>query len=97
MKICAYSLRAIPTLVWGALMAILIGFSSSPSVQAGPFTSPLTSSPSALVPRVYLPLISVPEKPTGRVGSITPLSASVPRYSKFEITFTISTTATNFY
>jgi hypothetical protein len=46
---------------------------------------------------VYLPLISVPEKSSARIGTITPLSASVPRYGKFEIAFTISTTATNFY
>jgi hypothetical protein len=47
--------------------------------------------------KIYLPLISVPEEPASRIGAITPLSVSVPRYGKFEIAFTLSTTATNFY
>ena len=45
----------------------------------------------------YLPLIRLPQGSTGRIGTITPLSTSVPRYAKFEVAFTISTTATNFY
>jgi hypothetical protein len=44
--------------------------------------------------QVYLPLIS---RPASRIGPITPLSASVPRYGKFEIAFAITTTATNLY
>jgi hypothetical protein len=46
---------------------------------------------------LYLPSIHAPGNATGSIGTIRPLSASVPRYAKFEIVFTISTTATNFY
>jgi hypothetical protein len=66
-----------------------------PPVQCRRLTRLLVAA--AKTPRVYLPLISLPEKSTGRIGPITPLSTSVPRYTKFEIAFTISTTATNFY
>jgi hypothetical protein len=51
----------------------------------------------ALSPRAYLPFITKPVQPAGRIGSIVPVTTTVPRYSKFEIAFTISTTATNFY
>ncbi len=89
--------RIAPIFVLGALVAMLVSLNSSPSVRAGPLISPLAPTAPAATYYTYLPLITVPEKPTDRIGSITPLSASVPRYGKFEIAFTILTNATNFY
>lgn len=66
---------------------------SSPSLPL--FSAAAVSNSPTLDHAVYLPLIanSVP----ARIGPLNPLSASVPRYGKFEVAFTISTTATNFY
>jgi hypothetical protein len=85
------------------LLLMLLLFLLAPHIGAAQETNtPLTTEqPGVNAPTatytIYLPLISVPEKPTSRIGSIVPLSASVPRYAKFEIAFTISTTATNLY
>ncbi|CAG0931276.1 hypothetical protein TFLX_02060 [Thermoflexales bacterium] len=97
MKTHAHSLHAVPVFVLGVLLAILIGLNSSPPAQAESVLSPQASAAPAATYRLYLPLIKVPEKATSRIGAITPLSASVPRYGKFEIAFTVSTNATNFY
>ena len=56
-----------------------------------------TAQAPAATYKLYLPLISMPEKAAGRIGPIAPLSASVPRYGKFEIAVSISTSATNLY
>ncbi len=95
------------------LLMLLLALLAPHIAQASPFVSPLVPSaavPSALTPRrctqrVHLPLIvgpvstpqPTPQPPTGRIGSIVPLITTVPRYSKFEISFTLSTTATNVY
>ncbi len=89
--------RTVSFFLLGSFIAILLGLHSSPPVQAEPLTSPLTFAAPTASYHIYLPLISVPEKSSARIGSIAPLSASVPRYTKFEIAFTISTTSTNFY
>lgn len=91
------------------LLMLLLALLAPHIAKASPFASPLAPgaalAPSALTPRVHLPLIvgpvstpqPTPQPPVGRIGSIVPLTTTVPRYSKFEISFTISTTATNFY
>jgi hypothetical protein len=102
--------RSVSTIiVWlgliGAALLLSLIVLAAPVITTRPVTLPAASSHSvtglnnAPVANhfVYLPLISVPEKSSTRIGSITPLSASVQRYGKFEIAFTISTTATNFY
>ncbi len=86
----------------GCLLMLLLSLLAAHIAAARPFTLPPTSGHTAVnaptaAYTAYLPLISVPEKSSTRIGSITPLSASVPRYSKFEIAFTISTTASNLY
>jgi hypothetical protein len=86
---------------WLPLMILLA--SHSAAAQPAAFSLPPAArarnagSAPAITHTAYLPLMSLPEKPSGRIGTITPLSTSVPRYTKFEIAFTISTTATNFY
>ena len=86
----------------GWLLMLLLVLLAPHIAAAQPFVSPLTFRPDAgntpaATFSVYLPLISLPEKSSARIGAITPLSASVPRYGKFEIAFTISTAATNMY
>ena len=76
------------------LLMLLLALLAPRIARARPFASPL--SPNATT-RVYLPFVVNPAQPAGRIGSIVPLSTSVPRYGKFEVAFTISTTATNFY
>jgi hypothetical protein len=85
------------------LLMLLLALLAPRIARANPFMSPL--APSVLSPRVHLPFIvgavptpqPTPQPTTGRIRSIVPLSTSVPRYGKFEVAFTISTTATNFY
>ena len=76
------------------LLMLLLALLAPRIARARPFASPL--SPNATT-RVYLPFVVNPAQPAGRIGSIVLLSTSVPRYGKFEVAFTISTTATNFY
>ncbi len=91
------------------LLMLLLALLAPNIAKASPFASPLAPlapsapapaavAPTTLRPRVYLPLVGGPLQPSvRRIGSIVPLSTSVPRYGKFEVSFTISTTATNFY
>jgi hypothetical protein len=76
------------------LLMLLLALLAPRIARAMPFASPL--SPNATF-RVNLPFVANPAQPTGRIGLIVPLSTSVPRYGKFEVAFTISTPATNFY
>ena len=46
---------------------------------------------------MHLPPVVITNVPPSRIGPVTPLSSSVPRYGKSEVAFTISTTATNYY
>jgi hypothetical protein len=83
------------------LLMLLLALLAPHLAEASP-----SASPAVISPRVYLPFVvssgpTLPPTPqptpSGRIGSIVPLSTSVPRYGKFEAAFTISTTATNFY
>ena len=47
--------------------------------------------------RVNLPLVMMSVQPPARIQNIQALSSNVARYGKFEVAFTISTTADNVY
>ena len=47
--------------------------------------------------RVNLPLVMMSVQPPTRIQGLHALTSSVPRYGKFEVAFTISTTAENVY
>jgi hypothetical protein len=86
----------------GGLLMLLLVWLASHITAVWPSASLLASEQSfGRAPTTtyftYLPLMSVSEKPTARTTSITPLSTTVPRYTKFEVAFAISTTATNVY
>jgi hypothetical protein len=84
----------------GWLLMVLLLLLAPHIAAAQPLSTPaaLETSPALTTThQLYLPLISLPEKPASRIGPITPLSASVPRYGKFEIAFAVTTTATNVY
>ena len=88
--------RALWINVIAVLMMLLLALLATQIAEAQPGTAP-PAVVGALSPRAYLPFLVGPAQPASRIGSIVPLSTTVPRYSKFEIAFTISTTATNFY
>jgi hypothetical protein len=79
------------------LLVLLAPHLAAAQAITPPAPEPDAAQAPAAIHTLYLPLITSPEKGSARIGPLTPLSAGVPRYGKFEVSFTISTTATNFY